>query len=80
MTTQWNPSHTGGTGPDPSRDEDEERESGPAADGSAPEGPGTRGTDPRGTGAHDSAANSPWNDEQSPEPEPSASVSGGACR
>ncbi|WP_017583522.1 GTPase [Nocardiopsis valliformis] len=72
MTTQWNPAHTGGNGPGPSRDEGEERESGPAADGSVSERPGTRGPDPHDSGVHDSVASSPWNDERAaPDSEPS---------
>lgn len=52
MTTQWNPAHAGGTGPDRNRAEGEERESAPAG----------RGAGERGSAARGSAAGGPWND------------------
>ncbi len=68
MTTQWNPAHTGGTGQGQSRAEGEERESGPAAGGSAAPGPGTQETE-QGSGPHRSEAGGPWNDDPAPAPE-----------
>ncbi|MFE1166012.1 GTPase [Nocardiopsis sp. NPDC058789] len=64
MTTQWNPAHAGGTGPDRDRAEGEEREGAPAG----------RGTDQRGSAARGSAVSGPWNDGPSPARDPDRSA------